>query len=58
MESSSEEDLSAWEKVLIARDPERPQGLDYIEGLCSEFISLHGDRILGDDSSLITGFLT
>lgn len=50
--------LSPWETVKIARHPERPLFKDFIEGMCSEFIELHGDRRAGDDKALIGGFAT
>jgi len=48
--------LSAWQKVQIARHPQRPYTLDYISMLMSDFIELHGDRSFGDDKALIAGF--
>jgi acetyl-CoA carboxylase carboxyl transferase subunit alpha len=48
--------LSAWETVQVARHPERPQTLDYIEMICDEFVELHGDRAIGDDRSVRCGF--
>ena len=47
--------LSAWETVQVARKPERPQTLDYIELLFDEFVELHGDRAFGDDRAILTG---
>jgi acetyl-CoA carboxylase carboxyl transferase subunit alpha len=48
--------LTPWETVEIARHPERPQFLDYVELICDEFVELHGDRAFGDDRALRTGF--
>jgi acetyl-CoA carboxylase carboxyl transferase subunit alpha len=48
--------LTAWQKVQIARHPQRPYTLDYIGMLMTDFIELHGDRTFGDDKALITGF--
>ncbi|MCS7160940.1 MAG: acetyl-CoA carboxylase carboxyltransferase subunit alpha [Gemmatales bacterium] len=48
--------LSAWETVLVARHPERPQFLDYVEMLAEDFVELHGDRAFGDDRAIRTGF--
>lgn len=42
--------------VQIARHPERPYTLDYLEHLAKDFIELHGDRKNGDDPALVTGF--
>jgi len=48
--------LSAWEKVQLARHPSRPYTLDYIQMLMSDFIELHGDRSFGDDLAIVCGF--
>ena len=48
--------LDAWETVQVARHPDRPQVLDYIELLFDEFVELHGDRAYRDDQSIVTGF--
>src|SRR5262245_10050162 len=48
--------LSAWETVQVARHPERPQTLDYLELIFEEFVELHGDRAFGDDRAIRTGF--
>jgi acetyl-CoA carboxylase carboxyl transferase subunit alpha len=48
--------LSAWQTVLVARHPERPQTLDYIDLIIDEFVEMHGDRAIGDDQALRTGF--
>jgi acetyl-CoA carboxylase carboxyl transferase subunit alpha len=50
------EQLSAYEKVKLARDPKRPYFLDYVEYLCTDFIEIHGDRKFGDDPAIVTGF--
>jgi acetyl-CoA carboxylase carboxyl transferase subunit alpha len=47
--------MTAWEKVQIARDSERPKALDYIQSIFSDFIELHGDRNFGDDKAIIGG---
>src|SRR5262245_12277116 len=46
---------NAWERVLLARNPNRPHTLAFVRELCDEFIELHGDRHAGDDISLIGG---
>jgi acetyl-CoA carboxylase carboxyl transferase subunit alpha len=46
----------AWERVLLARHPQRPYTLDYIQMLCTDFLELHGDRRFADDAAMITGF--
>lgn len=50
------ENLSAWQVVQVARHPNRPETPDYIELVFEEFVELHGDRAIGDDRALITGF--
>jgi acetyl-CoA carboxylase carboxyl transferase subunit alpha len=46
----------AWERVLLARHPQRPYTLDYIQMLCTDFMEVHGDRRFADDAALVTGF--
>ena len=46
---------TAWDKVCIARMPERPKAMDYINEIFTEFIELHGDRSFGDDKSIVGG---
>ncbi|MEI6563978.1 MAG: acetyl-CoA carboxylase carboxyltransferase subunit alpha [bacterium] len=48
--------LTPWQTVQIARHPDRPLIRDFIKGLFSEFIELHGDRLFGDDHGIIGGF--
>src|SRR5712691_5643397 len=48
--------LTAWQTVQVARHEERPQTLDYIDLIFDEFVELHGDRAIGDDRALRTGF--
>jgi acetyl-CoA carboxylase carboxyl transferase subunit alpha len=48
--------LTAWQTIEVARHLERPQTLDYIELIFEEFVELHGDRAIGDDRALRTGF--
>lgn len=45
----------AWERVLMARHPQRPYTLDYVQLLCTDFMELHGDRRFADDAALVTG---
>ncbi|MGN0826512.1 MAG: acetyl-CoA carboxylase carboxyltransferase subunit alpha [Kiritimatiellia bacterium] len=49
---------SAWDTVQIARHPQRPLLADYLEGLFSNIIELHGDRAFGDDCGMFAGFAT
>jgi acetyl-CoA carboxylase carboxyl transferase subunit alpha len=46
---------TAWQKTELARHPQRPQGLDYIERLFTDFSEIHGDRSFGDDPAIICG---
>jgi acetyl-CoA carboxylase carboxyl transferase subunit alpha len=46
---------TAWQKTELARHPQRPQSLDYIERLFTDFSEIHGDRGFGDDPAIITG---
>jgi acetyl-CoA carboxylase carboxyl transferase subunit alpha len=46
----------AWARVLLARHPQRPYTLDYIQMLCTEFTELHGDRRFADDPAMVCGF--
>lgn len=48
--------LSAWETVLVARHEDRPQTMDYVGMIFDEFVELHGDRAIGDDRAIRTGF--
>jgi len=48
--------LSAWQRVQLARHPSRPYTLDYIERIFTDFVELHGDRRYADDGALIGGF--
>ena len=47
--------LTAWQRVQIARHPSRPYCLDYIQMLTSDFIELHGDRSFADDKAIVGG---
>jgi acetyl-CoA carboxylase carboxyl transferase subunit alpha len=46
---------TAWQKTELARHPQRPQTLDYIERLFTDFSEIHGDRTFGDDPAIICG---
>ena len=48
-------ELSAWEKVEIARDSKRKTSLDYIENIFDSFLELHGDRAFRDDKAMVCG---
>lgn len=51
------QNLSAWERVQIARHPARPFAQDYIQLSFTGFIELHGDRLHGDDAAMPGGFV-
>jgi acetyl-CoA carboxylase carboxyl transferase subunit alpha len=47
--------LTPWQKVQVARHPERPHALDYIGGLITEFVPLAGDRAFAEDKAIVGG---
>jgi acetyl-CoA carboxylase carboxyl transferase subunit alpha len=47
--------LNRWERTLVARHPERPYALDYIHGMTSDWVEIHGDRRFGDDPAIVAG---
>jgi len=48
--------LTPWQKTLVARNPNRPYTLDYVQALCTEWTEIRGDRRYGDDPALVCGF--
>ncbi|MBY0232646.1 MAG: acetyl-CoA carboxylase carboxyltransferase subunit alpha [Gemmataceae bacterium] len=50
------ENLTPWETILVSRHPERPHAIDYLNLVFKDFVELHGDRAIGDDRALRTGF--
>ncbi|WP_297596787.1 acetyl-CoA carboxylase carboxyltransferase subunit alpha [uncultured Cetobacterium sp.] len=48
-------EMTDWDRVSIARHPERPYTLDYIENMTTDFIELHGDRLCKDDAAIVGG---
>jgi len=48
-------EVAPWETVLLARHPDRPTSLDYIDRLFTRFVELHGDRYFGEDPAIVTG---
>lgn len=50
--------LTAWDKTLTARHPNRPYSLDYIRMIFDDFTELHGDRLFADDKAIIGGIAT
>ncbi len=47
--------MTPWDRVQVARHPERPTTLDYISMLFTDFLELHGDRLYGDDEAIVGG---
>ena len=47
--------LSRWQRVQLARHPDRPYSKDYINIIFTDFVELHGDRLFGDDPAVICG---
>jgi acetyl-CoA carboxylase carboxyl transferase subunit alpha len=47
--------LSRWQRTLLARHPERPYAVDYVELLMEDWVELHGDRAFADDPALVAG---
>jgi len=47
--------LSRWQRVQLARHPDRPYTLDYVKYLITDFIELHGDRLFADDLAIVAG---
>ncbi len=47
--------LTRWQRVQLARHPNRPYTLDYIERIFTDFVELHGDRLFADDPALVGG---
>lgn len=49
-------DLTRWQRVQLARHPDRPYTLDYIDLMTTNFVELHGDRNYRDDKAIVGGF--
>ena len=48
--------LTRWQRVQLARHPERPYALDYINLIFADFMEIHGDRLFADDPAVVAGF--
>lgn len=48
--------LTPWQRVQVARHPQRPCPEDFVDNLCSDFLELHGDRRFADDGAIFGGF--
>lgn len=55
LEQSIYANMEPWDRVQVARHPERPTTLDYIKRMFDNFIELHGDRTFKDDASIVGG---
>lgn len=51
-------DLTPWQTTQVARHPERPGFMDYVNNMFTDFVEIHGDRMFGDDGAIITGWAT
>jgi len=50
--------LSRWQKMLVARHQDRPYTLDYVHYLMEDWVEVHGDRAYSDDAAIVSGFAT
>ncbi|HEX2253762.1 MAG TPA: acetyl-CoA carboxylase carboxyltransferase subunit alpha [Thermoanaerobaculia bacterium] len=48
--------LDRWQKTLVARHPDRPYVIEYVEHLMEDWVEVHGDRAFADDPALVAGF--
>ncbi|MFC4714511.1 acetyl-CoA carboxylase carboxyl transferase subunit alpha [Planococcus dechangensis] len=55
LEEEIYENMKPWDRVQVARHPERPTTLDYLPLVFTDFIELHGDRLYGDDEAIVGG---
>jgi len=58
LKESIYKNLTRWQRVQLARHPERPYTLDYIYMMAENFVELHGDRYYKDDKAIVGGFAT
>ncbi len=56
LKESIYKDLTRWQRVQLARHPDRPYTLDYIYSMTNNFVELHGDRGFKDDKAIVGGF--
>ena len=50
--------ITAWDRVMLARQADRPKALDYINEIFEDFMELHGDRNFADDKAIVGGIAT
>ena len=55
-EKDQTDNRTAFERVQLARHPERPYTLDFVERLFENFTEIHGDRRFADDAAIVCGF--
>lgn len=55
LENDIYSNLKPWDRVQMARHPDRPTTLDYIKEIFTDFIEFHGDRAYGDDEAIVAG---
>lgn len=55
LEQQIYENMEPWDRVQVARHPDRPTTLDYIDYIFEDFIELHGDRLFADDAAIVGG---
>ncbi|WP_041120925.1 acetyl-CoA carboxylase carboxyl transferase subunit alpha [Jeotgalibacillus alimentarius] len=55
LETDIYSNIKPWDRVQLARHPERPTALEYIEELFEDFMEMHGDRLYGDDHAIVGG---
>ena len=48
-------ELTAWDRMLLIRNKNRPTAKDYIENIFTDFYEIHGDRLYGDDQAILGG---
>lgn len=58
LKKNTYQNLTRWQKVQLSRHPDRPYTLDYVYGLSTNFVELHGDRQVKDDKAIVGGFAT
>lgn len=56
IETEQEKTRAAFERVLMARNPERPYSLDLFSSIFTDFVEIHGDRRYADDPAIVCGF--
>lgn len=52
----SDDAFPAWKRVQLARHPQRPFTLDYVQRMITDFEGIHGDRLFSDDHAIVAGF--